>query len=165
MLVNKLLEVHETDTLVDIGCGGGGRIDALSTSCFCVGTDVSEKTCRTTRKQAKQSEVVRADMDRLPLKDASVDKVAAVYSMVYASDKRIVFNEIAWILKNNGVLVVYEPNRWSTRTAFRYLQRITLVLLGRTNPAKYIHHAAVTTHSLNYFDYKEIGKDFDLQPV
>jgi len=103
-LVNKLLEVHETDTLVDIGCGGGGRIDALSRSCFCVGTDDSEKMCRTTRKRATQSEVVRVDMERIPLKDASVDKVAAVYSLVYASDKRLVFHEISRILKNNGVI-------------------------------------------------------------
>lgn len=160
--VDNLVNPRKGDLLLDIGCGEGNRIKKYETTCSVVGIDVSRKMCEEAKKNLSNGVVILASMENLPFKNGVMDKVVAVYSMVYSLHKLDVMKEISRILKENGEFVIYDPNKVSLRTLFRYLLRVKFSMLGEKNP-KAIHHKIVTDQSLNYFQFKNFGSRFGLK--
>lgn len=104
-------------TVVDLGCGAG--LDALivasrlSDDGQLVGVDYSAEMAALARKNATAAgrsnmRVVEAEVEQLPLADASVDVVIANGIFNLSPEKERVVSEIARILKPGGIMTAAE---------------------------------------------------------
>jgi arsenite methyltransferase len=100
---------------VDLGSGRGTDVVRLAEQVGptgrAYGIDIAdgmlEKARKTARKMGvENAEFLRADLDALPLADASVDWVTSNCVLNHASDKPRVWKEIARVLKPGGRFVV-----------------------------------------------------------
>ena len=118
--------------------------------------------CEEAKKNLSNGDVILASMENLPFKNSVMDKAMAVYSMVYSSHKQKVMKEVFRVLGKSGEFVIYDPNKVSLRTLFRYLLCVKFSMLGEKN-LKALHHEIVTNQSLNYFQFKKLGSEFGLK--
>ncbi|RLG30670.1 hypothetical protein DRN98_07160 [Methanosarcinales archaeon] len=161
-LVDNLVNPKKGDLLLDIGCGSGERIKKYENICSVIGIDISLKECKKAKKNLSNGNVILASMENLPFKDGAIDKIMAVYSMVYSPDKLGTMREVSRVLKENGEFIVYDPNKFSLRTLLRYLLCIKFFISGRKDP-KALHHKIVTRQSLSYLQFKKLGSKVNLR--
>jgi SAM-dependent methyltransferase len=93
--------------VLDVG-GGNGRLarllPALSMSCLLI--DLSPAMLTLAPRPA-----VRADGSRLPVADACVDAVAALYTLYHYTDARAPIQEARRVLRPGGLFAACAPNR------------------------------------------------------
>ncbi len=93
--------------VLDVG-GGNGRLarllPALSMSCLLI--DLSPAMLTLAPRPA-----VRADGSRLPVADACVDAVAALYTLYHYADARAPIQEARRVLRPGGLFAACAPNR------------------------------------------------------
>lgn len=107
------------ETVVDLGCGPGRDVflasDRVGPSGRAIGVDATPEMVELARKNAERGkkgvpyanvEFRLAEMERLPLPDASADCVISNCAINLSPDKRAVFQEISRILKPGGRLAV-----------------------------------------------------------
>ena len=103
---------QETGRLLDIGSGRGGPTITLAESlnATVTGVDLVAYNVATARANAAAREIpvefLVGDATRLPIATASVAGCTAIDSIVYMPNKAVVFEEVARVLKDDGVLVV-----------------------------------------------------------
>jgi 2-polyprenyl-3-methyl-5-hydroxy-6-metoxy-1,4-benzoquinol methylase len=95
--------------LLDAGCGA----ELPFTHKFArqvrlaVGTDLEEL------KSAAQTPCgVRADLNHLPFRDRRFDVIISMSVLEHLADPKLVFGELARILKPNGIVVFQTPNKY-----------------------------------------------------
>jgi SAM-dependent methyltransferase len=104
-------ELHEGETVLDLGSGGG--IDVLLSAKrvggtgYAYGLDMTDEMLRLARKNAAEAgatnvEFVKGTIESIPLADASVDVVISNCVVNLAADKGAVFAEIARVLRPGG---------------------------------------------------------------
>jgi ubiquinone/menaquinone biosynthesis C-methylase UbiE len=107
------LEVVNDDNVLDIGCGHGRSLPALShltPDGLVVGVDPSELMVEIAAKRAGQlieacrADVVHAAVENLPFVAESFDKALCVHVLYFWPDLHEAFNEIARVLKPGGRL-------------------------------------------------------------
>ena len=103
------------EVCVDLGSGRGTDVlrlaEEVGESGKVFGIDISDGMLVKARATAQKMgitnvEFLRAELEKLPLSDASVDLVISNCTINHAPDKQMVWNEIARILKKGGRFVV-----------------------------------------------------------
>jgi len=102
-LVNK--------NVIDLGCGDGRWSEYLASlnAKNVYGIDLSEDMIKRAIKRLvfiKNIRIIQADMQNLPLKDASIDIALSTFSMMYFTNLKNVIDEISRVLKNGGTLYI-----------------------------------------------------------
>lgn len=102
-----------TDKIVELGCGGGVFMSrALASGCNAVGIDYSSdmvystSTLNADAVKDGRLEVIEADVTKLPLEDASVDKVYTLNAFFFFPKPETTLSEIARVLKPGGWVVI-----------------------------------------------------------
>lgn len=141
--------VGPSDTVLDVGCGGGRTVEKLARLGGMVhGIDYSAasvaaaRSANADRIAAGRVDIDQASVSRLPFADASFDLVTAVETHYYWPDPVHDFHEVWRVLKPGGtLLVIAETYRDQTFGVFLILP----MLLLRARYLTLDEHRAVLT--------------------
>jgi ubiquinone/menaquinone biosynthesis C-methylase UbiE len=122
------LSIRKQDTILDIGCGGGGtvhRLAKIATNGKVYGIDFSDESVMASRVKNKQLiqmgrvEIQQSSVSCLPFSDNMFDLVTAVNTHNYWPDLVTDMQEILRVLKPSGKLIiigsVYEGGKYDKR--------------------------------------------------
>ncbi len=104
--LEKLRRAVPNCVILDIGCGMG----TLERRVQAIGVDIS-KTRLFRAKESTLGEYIVADANSLPLHDGSFDVVHIAATLMHIPDHKGAIREASRVLRSNGALVIYEPNR------------------------------------------------------
>jgi ubiquinone/menaquinone biosynthesis C-methylase UbiE len=113
-----LLEVHEGQHLLDVGCGLGDDVRALArlvgASGRMVGLDNSERLLEAARSRSEGAAYpgtfVQGDMHHMPFANASFDGCRAERVLIHSAQPRQVVEEMRRVVHPGGRIVVTEPD-------------------------------------------------------
>ncbi|HJS83156.1 MAG TPA: methyltransferase domain-containing protein, partial [Nitrososphaera sp.] len=116
--VADLLDVNESQEILDVGCGTGGAVQVLGSrvggSGRVVGLDISktmiDEARRRTAGLSLPIEFRQGDAHRLPFPDNSFDRCYALRLMEIIDDPVSVLNEMYRVLRPGGRLYVNAPD-------------------------------------------------------
>jgi SAM-dependent methyltransferase len=136
------LSIGKQDTILDIGCGGGGTVHKaarIATNGKVYGIDFSNESVRVSTLTNKQFirmgrvEIQQSSVSCLPFSDAMFDLVTAVNTHNYWPDLVNDLKEILRVLKPGGNLIiignVYEGGKHDKRNQ-KYAEIIEIVFPG-----------------------------------
>ncbi|MCW2945526.1 MAG: putative methyltransferase [Actinoallomurus sp.] len=104
-LLAQFLGPGDDRLCLDLGCGGGAHVPALTSLGWrVIGVDISARQLHIARRTGLSAVVGSAD--RLPLADESFDAVATIMTTTDFDDLRLVFAEAWRVLGPGGRLVV-----------------------------------------------------------
>jgi ubiquinone/menaquinone biosynthesis C-methylase UbiE len=105
------------DKVLDIGCGSGVFLPALSPMCHqLVGLDISHNMLKETNKSVslfglKNIFVVNAGAEELPFADNEFDVLVLVDAIHHIDDVECSIAEIKRVVKPQGKVLIFEPNK------------------------------------------------------
>ena len=106
------LGVHPGDVVLDAGCGTGRALPVLRAATgpagTVVGVDVTAEMLAEARARGR-GELVRGDVLRLPLADASVDALFAAGLVSHLPDPRAGLTELARVARPGARLALFHP--------------------------------------------------------
>lgn len=111
--VRDLVDPHEGDRVLDLGCATGAVTHFLSTfGCRPVGVDLSRLAVDTARSLFPDLSFEQADVAALPFPEASFDKAVAADLVEHLEDDtfRTMLAEAQRVLVPGGTLSLYTPN-------------------------------------------------------
>ena len=112
-VVRDLVEPHDGERVVDLGCAAGAVTHFLSGfGCRVVGVDSEQLAIETARSLFPGLEFAQADVAELPFADASFDKAVAADLVEHLSDESFarMLAEVHRVLVPGGTLSIYTPN-------------------------------------------------------
>lgn len=107
--------VKPTDTVLDVGCGGGRTVSRLKERAYnakVYGIDYSAECVRWANEYNKEAvsdgkvEILNASVDKLPFDEGKFDIVFAVETTYFWPDLEAGFKEICRVLKKGGRFVI-----------------------------------------------------------
>ena len=106
----KMMDIEKDDRVIEIGCGAGNVIEkAPSGELF--GTDISPSILSKAKHKLNQKvHLFLSDAQNLPCKDQIFTKVICSEVLEHILDPSTALNEIARILKIQGIAIISIPN-------------------------------------------------------
>lgn len=166
-LARRTLEAwqHRTDWLnipaggvaLDIGCGPGSITTSLAQAVgrdgVALGVDVSEPMlARAVRIQAgPQAGFLRADAQRLPLRDNTVDAVISIAALQLIPDPVAALTEMGRVLKSGGRLVLMVPTVGVASLMWKVLPRAGARVFGDDEIADVLEEHGFTSVRVKNF--------------
>jgi arsenite methyltransferase len=121
------LNIPSGGTALDVGCGPGNVTAALARAAgpggLALGIDISEPMlARAVRAEAGPNVgFLRADAQRLPLRDETVDAVVSIAMLQLTPDPSAALAEMARVLRSGGRMAVMVPTAGRAAGAIRLL--------------------------------------------
>jgi ubiquinone/menaquinone biosynthesis C-methylase UbiE len=117
--VRNLIEPYENQRILDIGCGSGKYATVMSHTAYPTAIDFSpvamQAAKQTVREQGKPENafLIQSRGEVLPFKDGVFDKVTALDFVEHINQQEYhtLLVEIFRVLKPNGMLCIYTPNK------------------------------------------------------
>jgi SAM-dependent methyltransferase len=101
------VEVGDTTTLLDVGCGSGLALArAAALGARVAGIDLSPELLQIARERAPDGDVREGGMDTLPFDDEAFDAVIAINALQFAFDPTAALGEVARVLRGGGRLAI-----------------------------------------------------------
>ncbi len=100
------IALHKRDLVLDAGCGTGLLMEKIASKHRVVGIDFSEMMIEIARKKIRNSNFIRADLNNLPFRDQSFNKVFGVTILQNIEHPQRTVKEIARIIENGGLAVL-----------------------------------------------------------
>jgi SAM-dependent methyltransferase len=106
------LELRDGERVLDLGCGMGFYLMAMSNlrSLRLLGLDGDRGRLGWARRERVPAGLVQGELDRLPLPDASVDKILLTEVLEHVPDDRRALAEIRRVLRPGGILAISVPH-------------------------------------------------------
>lgn len=106
----KLIDVQSRDRVIEVGCGAGNVIEKAPCGIL-FGVDLSGPILnKAKRRMNKKAFLLQADAKNLPCQDRIFERVICSEVLEHLLDPSAALNEIARVLKNQGIAVVSFPN-------------------------------------------------------
>jgi ubiquinone/menaquinone biosynthesis C-methylase UbiE len=142
---------------LDVGCGPGNVTASLARAMgrggLAVGLDVSEAMlARAVRAEAgPQVGFLRADAQRLPLRDATVDAVVSIAALQHIPDPAAALVEMTRVLRPGGRLAVMVPTAGRAAQIWRKLPNLGTNMFGDDELGDILEdHGFVSVRTNNY---------------
>jgi alkylated DNA repair protein alkB family protein 8 len=119
--VDFIRSLKNTDVVADVGCGNGRHLLPCAGNCsHALGVDISQNLLRIVQKKLHKKNIgnislIHADVVQLPLADNSFDTVlfiASLHNIQGNEHRRRALQEVARVLKPNGVALISVWSRW-----------------------------------------------------
>lgn len=104
------LDVADTDTVLDMGCGEGFLFTRTMAKRCSVGVDLSTRALDVARARNKQAVWVNADVCNLPFADSSFDKICCSEVIEHVLYPDQVLKELRRVVKVNGRIIITIPD-------------------------------------------------------
>jgi 2-polyprenyl-3-methyl-5-hydroxy-6-metoxy-1,4-benzoquinol methylase len=119
VLTEEIRGLLPADAYLDAGCGDGRFLAALPSlgpvPARVVGVDIADSILATARLAVAQvgveAELVRGNLERLPLHDAEFDLVVSIQVLEHLLDPAAGLRELARVLRPGGTLLLSTDNR------------------------------------------------------
>jgi ubiquinone/menaquinone biosynthesis C-methylase UbiE len=105
------LEVKPGNRLLDIGCGSGSLLSNPEKITDPWGIDISENAIRISKERVPEAMYCVGDMQNLPYKRGSFDKVTNIGGLEHAPNMEKALHEIKRVCKDAGMFCIVVPNK------------------------------------------------------
>lgn len=111
--------ILSTDDVLDLGCGPGGFLAVIATLCGKVtGADITPSFVNECNrliqdKRLTNAAVILIKSGSLPFPDGYFDKIVMVDTIHHLEDADETMDEVFRILKKDGLLLIFEPNKFN----------------------------------------------------
>lgn len=145
------LDIPSGGTALDVGCGPGSITASLARAVgpdgLALGVDVAESMLsRAVRAESgPQVGFLRADAQRLPLRDDTVDAVISIAVLQLIPDPAAALGEMARVLKPGGRLAVMVPTAGRATRLFRLLPNAGARMFGDDEIADILEEHGLTS--------------------
>lgn len=127
----KHIQIKESDTCLDVGCGGGANVKRLlKKSKKVVGLDYSEvcveKTKSLNKKEIQQErcEVIQGNVMDLPFEEGTFNVVTAFETIYFWTDLTKSFEEVYKVLQEGGTFLCVNEYNKQTASNQKYVDMI-----------------------------------------
>ena len=150
--VLRFLEPHQGERILDIGCGVGTfAFHSAREGSDAIGIDYSYESVKAASALTAQyslkgkASFLVANALCLPLRDKIFDKVIAADFIEHISDQEKIklLDEIKRVLKQNGQVVIFTPNKLREDVAVFYY-KLRHLLFGHKIPVDKTHYGLIT---------------------
>ena len=146
-----LLDIRAGDRVIDLGCGTGRHVLALSKQPGIIhGADISRHDLRIARyllEIMRRRNEVKAKVhwlqmagERLPFADAAFDRVICTETLEHVDDDAVLARELVRVLKPGGILAVSVPDEYSEKVFWKLSKNY------RTHAGGHVRIYARTAH-------------------
>jgi ubiquinone/menaquinone biosynthesis C-methylase UbiE len=139
-ILSELKKYNPEGKLVDLGCGSGNLLVLISKkypNLELIGVDISSEILELAKLKTQENELIDnvdfrvGGADNLPFPDNSVDFIISSLSLHHWKDPSIVFKETHRVLKQNGVLEIFDFRRDSRKFFYGLLTFVTKVVVPK----------------------------------
>ncbi len=113
-----MLDIKEGQRVVDIASGSGLILPWIAENGpeEIIGIDISKKMLKIAEKRGKKHGIsaltlIRGDVEKLPFKSGSIDRVISTFSLTTIPDYQRAIDEMLRVLKDDGIAVILDTGK------------------------------------------------------
>ena len=139
-VLSQLKLFNLKDSFIDVGCGSGNLIIQVAKkypSLDLIGVDLSSEILELAKKKAVENKINEkidfkiGSVENLPFPDKSVDFVLSTLSLHHWQDPKQAFKEVFRVLKDEGVILIFDFRRDARKFYYGFLKFVTKVVVPK----------------------------------